>query len=107
MYSPTFYKKAKYSVFIFLWKFVIMIVNKGKGLSNGKGKGTDMDLYVKTEGMGCPHCIAKVTKAVTALGAKIKRMELNDFTLSFEGDPAEIKKAVEEKGFKVLSIEEA
>ncbi len=64
-----------------------------------------MEYRVLTEGMGCPRCIAKVTKAVNALGAEIKNMELNDFTLSFEGDPEAIREAIAGLGFKVVSIE--
>ena len=64
-----------------------------------------MEYRVLTEGMGCPRCIAKVTKAVNSLGAEIKNMELNDFTLSFGGDPETVRKAIEELGFKVVSIE--
>lgn len=60
---------------------------------------------VKTEGMGCPRCMAKVTKAMEALGAEVKRMELNDFTLSYEGDAAGIKAAIEALGFRFVSAE--
>ncbi|MBR0135685.1 MAG: heavy-metal-associated domain-containing protein [Clostridia bacterium] len=64
-------------------------------------------LRIRTEGMGCPHCIKKVTKAVEGAGAELKSMELNDFTLEYSGDPDDIKKAVEAAGFKVVSVEEA
>ncbi len=66
-----------------------------------------MKYNVRTEGMGCPHCIKKVTKAMEELGANVVRMELNDFTVEYAGDPAEIKKAVESKGFRFVSAEEA
>ena len=65
-----------------------------------------MKYSVKTEGMGCPHCIKKVTKAMEELGAAIVRMELNDFTVEYSGDPADIKNAVEAKGFRFVSAEE-
>lgn len=64
-----------------------------------------MEYHVLTEGMGCPRCIAKVTKAMNALGAEIKSMELNDFIVSFDGDPALIRGAIEELGFKFVSAE--
>ena len=66
-----------------------------------------MDYRVITEGMGCQHCVARVTKAVTGLGAEIRKMELNDFTVAFSGDKEAIRKAVEALGFKVVSIQEA
>ena len=65
-----------------------------------------MKYSVKTEGMGCPHCIKKVTKAMEELGATVVRMELNDFTVEYSGDPADIKNAVEAKDFRFVSAEE-
>lgn len=66
-----------------------------------------MKYRVITEGMGCQHCVARVTKAMNALGAEIKSMELNDFTVEFTGDRAAISKAIEALGFKVKSVSEA
>lgn len=65
-----------------------------------------MDYRIKTEGMGCAHCIARVTKAMEGLGAAIKSMELNDFTVEYSGEPSLIKEAVEDLGFDVVSVEE-
>ena len=64
-----------------------------------------MNYRVKTEGMGCAHCIARVTKAMEKLGARIIGMELNDFTVSADAAPEIVKSAVEALGFKVKSIE--
>lgn len=61
---------------------------------------------VKTEGMGCQHCIARVTNAMNALGAGVASMELNDFTVDFNGDPGKIREAVEDLGFDVVEITE-
>ncbi|MBO4563266.1 MAG: heavy-metal-associated domain-containing protein [Clostridia bacterium] len=66
-----------------------------------------MDYRIKTEGMGCPHCIARVTNALNAMGAEIRSMALNDFTVGFEGDPAAVRASIEDLGFDVISIEEA
>lgn len=66
-----------------------------------------MNYRIKTDGMGCAHCIARVTKAMEGLGAEIVSMELNDFTVAFSGDPALIKEAVEDLGFDVITVEEA
>jgi copper chaperone CopZ len=64
-----------------------------------------MTYNVKTEGMGCPRCMAKVTKAMEALGAEVKRMELNDFTVAYEGAPEAIRSAIEALGFRFISAE--
>ena len=65
-----------------------------------------MKYRIRTEGMGCPHCIKKVTKAMEGLGADIERMELNDFTLELDASPDIIKEAIEALGFKFVSAEE-
>lgn len=66
-----------------------------------------MKYRVITSGMGCPHCIKKVTKAMEEIGAAVEKMELNDFTVEYSGSAEDIKKAVEAKGFKFISAEEA
>ncbi|MBO4848072.1 MAG: hypothetical protein J5586_02865 [Clostridia bacterium] len=66
-----------------------------------------MKYRVRTNGMGCKHCIARVTKAMEALGANIVTMELNDFVIEYGGDTAGVKAAIEALGFGVVSIEEA
>ncbi|MCR5808012.1 MAG: heavy-metal-associated domain-containing protein [Clostridiales bacterium] len=65
-----------------------------------------MKYRIKTEGMGCPHCIARVNKAVTDLGAVVIRMELNDFTIECEADPGLIRSTIADLGFDVISVEE-
>lgn len=65
-----------------------------------------MKYRITTEGMGCPHCIARVTKALESLGAKIESMALNDFTVEYGGGADAIKKAIEDLGFKFKSAEE-
>ncbi|MBO4384681.1 MAG: heavy-metal-associated domain-containing protein [Clostridia bacterium] len=60
---------------------------------------------VKTEGMGCPHCIMRVTNAINALGAAVRNMELNDFTVDYSGDSETLREAIEDLGFDVVSIE--
>ena len=66
-----------------------------------------MKYRIRTTGMGCPHCIARVTKAMEQIGAGIVSMELNDFTVSFPGDTSAVKKAITDLGFEVISIEAA
>lgn len=65
-----------------------------------------MKYRIITEGMGCPHCIKKVTRAMEGMGAVIERMELNDFTLELDASPDKIREAVEALGFKFISAEE-
>lgn len=64
-----------------------------------------MKFRVKTSGMGCRHCIKKVEGAMEYLEAQILSMELNDFTVEFDGSPESIRREVEDLGFTVLSIE--
>lgn len=64
-----------------------------------------MNYRIKTDGMGCAHCIARVTKAMESLGARIVSMELNDFTIEFGGDINAVKTAVEDLGFEFISAE--
>lgn len=66
-----------------------------------------MKYRIRTSGMGCPHCIARVTKAMEAIGADIVSMELNDFTITFPGDTTAVRKAITDLGFEVISIEAA
>lgn len=64
-----------------------------------------MNYRIKTAGMGCAHCIARMTKAMEGLGARIVSMELNDFTIEFGGDINAVKTAVEDLGFEFISAE--
>ncbi len=66
-----------------------------------------MKYIVKTEGMGCAHCIKRVTDSMNALCAKIDSIELNDISVEFSGDAAELREAIEDLGFDVISIVQA
>ena len=63
-----------------------------------------MKYYIITKGMGCPHCIKKVTKAMEVLGAEIEKVELNDIVIFSDKEEADIRAAVESKGFEVVSV---
>ena len=63
-----------------------------------------MKYSIITEGMGCPHCIKRVTKAMEAAGAEIHRVELNDISVSTDKAPEALTSAIEALGFKVKSI---
>ena len=75
-----------------------------------KNRSRDMKKTVKIEGMMCPHCEANVKKTVEALG-NVTSAEVSHkagtavLSLSGDVDDAVIKKAVEDKGYKVVSIQ--
>ena len=66
-----------------------------------------MKYVIITEGMGCGHCIGRVTAAMNALGAKIDRIELNDICVESNAEEAVIREAIEDLGFDVVSITRA
>ena len=63
-----------------------------------------MKYSIITKGMGCPHCIKKVTKAMEELGAQIEKVELNDIAVYSDKSEAGIRAAIEAKGFEVVSV---
>ena len=63
-----------------------------------------MKYTIKTEGMGCPHCVKRVTKAMQELNAEIERVEINNIIVSSDKAEAEIRKSIEDLGFKVISV---
>lgn len=66
-----------------------------------------MKYTIKTEGMGCAHCIKRVTDAMNALGATPEKVELNDIVVDFDGDASALRTAIEDLGFDVISFKEA
>ncbi len=64
-----------------------------------------MKYHIITKGMGCPHCIARVTNAVKALNAEDFTVELNSIDVEYKGDIEEVKKSIEALGFEVISVE--
>ncbi len=82
---------------------------KGQDKVNVK-RSKNMKKTVKIEGMMCPHCEANVKKTLEALG-NVTGAEVSHkagtaiLTLSGDVDNAVIKKAVEDKGYKVVSIQ--
>lgn len=63
-----------------------------------------MKYTIKTEGMGCAHCVKKVTKAMQELNADIERVEINDIVVNSDKAEAEIRASIEALGFKVVSV---
>ena len=64
-----------------------------------------MKYRITTEGMGCPRCMAKVTKAMEALGAEVTRMELNDFDIVYDGGLESVAETITALGFAFVSAE--
>ena len=58
------------------------------------------------EGMMCQHCVAHVTKALNALPGVDAQVDLEAKTATVTGpaEDAELRHAVEEAGYQVLSI---
>ena len=66
-----------------------------------------MKYVIITEGMGCGHCIGRVTAAMNALGAKIDKIELSYICVESNVEEAVIREAIEDLGFDVVSITRA
>ncbi len=64
-----------------------------------------MKYRIKLSGMGCSHCVQRLTNAMKAIGASIISIQLNDCVVDFGDDDQPLKEAAEELGFDVLSIE--
>ena len=62
-------------------------------------------MLLKIEGMGCMHCVAKVAKAMEAIGATVKKCEIGICEIEGVSDPDQIRDAIEGVGFELISIE--
>ncbi len=77
--------------------------------SSSDGKGNEMTKTITIEGMMCPHCEATVKKALMAL-PEVEDAQVSHeagtavVTLSADAEDAALKKAVEDKDYKVLGI---
>ena len=59
--------------------------------------GGNMKYIITTEGMGCEHCIKRVTAAM-------QTVKLNDIAVDFNGNENDLRNAIEDLGFDVISI---
>ena len=66
--------------------------------------GGNMKYIITTEGMGCEHCIKRVTAAMQTLNAAIIYVKLNDIAEDINGNANHHRKANEHHGFDVISI---
>lgn len=60
-------------------------------------------MVVKIEGMGCMHCVAKVTAALKEIGADVQKVEIGSAELK-DFDPKKVTEAIEGAGFSVSEI---
>ncbi len=64
-----------------------------------------MKYHVTLSGMGCAHCISRVSNAMNTIGADVISIELNSLVIDFGEDTSPVREAIEELGFEVKSIE--
>ena len=66
-----------------------------------------MEKKIMIEGMMCQHCVAHVTKAITCLPGESATVDLEGkcATVSGPATDEELKKAVEDAGYQVVSIQ--
>ena len=68
-----------------------------------------MTTEIKIEGMMCPHCTGRVTKALAEAGAEADvSLEAGTASVTWSGDPPldVLIKAVEDAGYPVTSVDE-
>ena len=63
-------------------------------------------MKLKIEGMGCMHCVAKVTKAMESLGAKVIACDIGSCEIEGVDNVDRIRDAIEGVGFELISAEE-
>ncbi len=57
------------------------------------------------EGMGCMHCVKKVTAALEGAGASVKKVEIGSAEIEPFEDVSLLKAAIEKAGFTLASAE--
>lgn len=65
-----------------------------------------MEKKILIEGMMCQHCVAHVTKALNGLTGITATVDLDSKTATVSGPATEteLRRAVEEAGYQVISI---
>ena len=56
------------------------------------------------QGMGCMHCVAKVTAALKEIGAEVENVEIGSARIAPYADTDKLKAAIENAGFELVSI---
>lgn len=62
-------------------------------------------MVLQVKGMGCMHCVAKVTKTLEAIGAKVVSCEIGKCVIEGINDVDAIRTAIEGIGFELISAE--
>ena len=62
-------------------------------------------MVLQIKGMGCMHCVAKVTKTLEAIGAKVVSCEIGKCVIEGINDVDVIRTAIEGIGFELISAE--
>ena len=62
-------------------------------------------MVLQIKGMGCMHCVAKVTKTLEAIGANVVSCEIGKCVIEGINDVDAIRTAIEGIGFELISAE--
>ena len=62
-------------------------------------------MVLNIKGMGCMHCVAKVTKTMEVIGAKVVSCEIGKCEIEGFNDVEAIRTALEGIGFELISAE--
>lgn len=62
-------------------------------------------MLLKIKGMGCMHCVAKVTAALKEIGAEIESVEIGSAVIAPYQDREKLTKAISDAGFELESVE--
>lgn len=61
-------------------------------------------MILKIEGMGCIHCVTKVQKALTEIGASVCSCEIGTVEIAPYEDTDKLRDTIESIGFELLEI---
>ena len=64
-----------------------------------------MKYLITIDGMGCGHCVSRVTAALNDVGASVESVKIGSAVADFSGDVDRIIAAILEIGFDIISIE--
>ncbi len=61
-------------------------------------------MLLQIKGMGCMHCVAKVTAALKEAGAEIESVEIGKAIIKPFSDMDKLKKVISDAGFELESV---
>ena len=88
----------------FIFSLESGVIKEANNVPPNAADGGNMKYIITTEGMGCEHCIKRVTAAMQTLNAAIIYVKLNDIAVDFNGNENDLRNAIEDLGFDVISI---